>query len=73
MDFAFQGLAAEVKAKTHVGIRDMRGLVALQEEGITKRHLLICMEPMQRLVEGIEVIPREFFPGELWQSRLINK
>ena len=73
VDFVFQGLAIEVKAKTNVGIRDMRGLAALREEGITKRHLLICMEPMQRLVEGIEVMPWEFFLDELWQGRLINE
>ena len=69
----FQGLAVEVKAKTNIGIRDMRGLAALREEGITQRHLLICMEPVQRLVEGIEVMPWEFFLDDLWQGRLIGK
>jgi len=72
VDFVFQGLAIEVKAKTNVGIRDMRGLAALREEGITHRHLLVCMEPMQRRVEGIEVISWEFFLDELWQGRLTN-
>ena len=73
VDFVFQGLAVEVKAKTNIGIRDMRGLAALREEGITQRHLLICMEPVQRLVEGIEVMPWEFFLDDLWQGRLIGK
>jgi len=72
VDFVFQGLAIEVKAKTNVGIRDMRGLAALREEGITHRHLLVCMEPMQHRVGGIEVIHWEFFLDELWQGRLIG-
>ncbi|MCY4228543.1 MAG: ATP-binding protein [Gammaproteobacteria bacterium] len=73
VDFVFQGLAVEVKAKSNIGIRDMRGLAALREEGITQRHLLICMEPVQRLVEGIEVMPWEFFLDELWLGGLIGE
>ena len=73
VDFVFQGIAIEVKAKTNVGLRDMRGLVALREEGITKRHLLICMEPVQRRVEGIEVMPWGFFLDELWQNHLVDE
>jgi len=63
----FQGLAIGMKAKFHVGIRYMRGLVALREEGITKRHLLICTEPIKRTVEGIEVMSWEFFLDDLME------
>ncbi len=73
VDFVLPGLAVEVKAKLNVGIRDMRGLMALREEGITRRHLLICMEPIQRVINGIEVFPWECFLDELWQGRLIDK
>ena len=40
----------------NVGARDWRGLTALKEEGITSRHLLVCMEPTRRVVEGIEAV-----------------
>ncbi len=73
VDFVFRGLAVEVKAKTSVGIRDMRGLLALREEGITKRHILICMEPVRRSVEGIEIMPWEFFLDKLWQGHVIGE
>ncbi len=72
VDFVFQDIAVEVKAKANVGARDWRGLTALNEEGITKRHLLVCMEPMSRLVKGIEVTPWEAFLDALWQGRLVN-
>ena len=39
VDFVFEGLAVEVKAKTHVGARDMRGIKALREEGLCDRLL----------------------------------
>ncbi len=72
VDFVFQDIAVEVKAKANIGTRDLRGLSALKEEGITKRHLLVCMEPMRRFVEGIEVTPWEGFLDALRHGRLTN-
>lgn len=72
VDFVFQGLAVEVKAKTNIGTRDLRGLAALREEGIAKRHMLLCMEPAKRVVEDIEVTPWEMFLDALWQGRLVG-
>ena len=70
VDFVFGDVAVEVKAKTNIGSRDLRGLNALREEGITKRHLLVCMEPRPRFVDGIEVTPWQAFLDTLWQGRL---
>lgn len=70
VDFVFGDVAVEVKAKTNIGSRDLRGLNALREEGITKRHLLVCMEPRPRFVDGIEVTPWQAFLDALWQGRL---
>ena len=70
VDFVFQGIAVEVKAKANVGPRDWRGLAALAEEGVAKRHVLVCLEPTRRLVGGIEVMPWEAFLDELWLGRL---
>ncbi len=70
VDFVFQGIAVEVKAKANVGARDWRGLAALAEEGVAKRHVLVCLEPVRRLVDGIEVMPWEAFLDALWQGRL---
>ena len=72
VDFVFQKLAVEVKAKTHVGNRELRGLMALAEEGITRRHLLVCMEPGRRLVQGVEVLHWEAFLDALWGGDLVT-
>ena len=66
VDFLFADLAVEVKAKRVVGARDLRGLRALREENLFAQHLLVCMEPAPRLVDGIRVLPWEVFLEELW-------
>ena len=66
VDFLFADIAVEVKAKRVVGARDLRGLRALREENLFAQHLLVCMEPAPRLVDGIRVLPWEFFLEELW-------
>ena len=66
VDFLFADLAVEVKAKRVAGARDLRGLRALREENLFAQHLLVCMEPAPRLVDGIRVLPWEVFLEELW-------
>ena len=70
MDFLFEDIAVEVKAKPMVGARDLRGLRALREENLFARHLLVCMEPRPRLVDGIRVLPWEAFLDALWGGGL---
>ena len=66
VDFLFADIAVEVKAKRVAGARDLRGLRALREENLFAQHLLVCMEPAPRLVDGIRVLPWEVFLEELW-------
>lgn len=58
--------AIEAKAKEAVGAQDLRGLRALAEEKLLKRHLCVSLEPRRRTVEGIEVWPYREFIGALW-------
>ena len=70
VDFLFEDVAVEVKAKRVVGARDLRGLKALREENLFTHHLLVCMEPMPRLLDGIRVLPWEAFLDSLWAGEL---
>ena len=70
VDFLFEDIAVEVKAKPMVGARDLRGLRALREENLFARHFLVCMEPRPRLVDGIRVLPWEAFLDALWGGGL---
>ena len=73
VDFLFEGVAVEVKAKRVVGARDLRGLRALREENLFAQHLLVCMEPMPRLLDGIRVLPWEAFLDSLWAGELSKR
>ena len=66
VDFVFEGLAVEVKAKKNVGARDLRGLRALREEGLFDHYLLVSMEPAPRVVDGIRILPWSDFLDRLW-------
>lgn len=60
--------AIEVKAKTNVSDRDLRGLRALQEERLLKRYVVVSLETVPRGIEGIEVLPWRDFLGRLWEG-----
>lgn len=58
--------AIEVKAKAPVGQRDLRGLLALQEEGLLEKYVVISLEQQPRYREGIEILPWNLFLEGLW-------
>lgn len=60
--------AIEVKAKNPVAERDLRGLRALREEGLLKHHVMVCLEPRPRRVDGIEILPWKDFLDRLWEG-----
>ena len=71
VDFVFENVAVESKAKAVVGQRDLRGLLALKEEGLLRHYLLVCMEREPRTVDGIRILPWELFLDELWDGTLL--
>ena len=72
VDFVFENVAVESKAKAVVGQRDLRGLRALREEGLLRGYLLVCMEREPRIVDGIRILPWELFLDELWDGTLLG-
>ena len=63
--------AIEVKAKTPIGERDLRGLRALKEEALLKHYVLVSQEPRPRTVDGIRILPWQDFLGELWAGAYV--
>ena len=59
-------IAIEVKGKEQVSKRDLKGLKALQEEGLMERYILIAMHDRKRIEDGIEIVPWQVFLDELW-------
>lgn len=60
--------AIEVKAKTNVSSRDLKGLKALQEEALLDHYLLVCLDEIPRSRDGIDILPWRVFLENLWQD-----
>jgi len=58
-------LAIEVKSTQDVQERHLRGLKALREENIFQRYIVVCREEHPRTVEGIEILPWQYFLEQL--------
>jgi uncharacterized protein len=69
VDFILGGhTAIEVKTTRSVSQRDLRGLVALAEEKMMKRLLLVSRDPTPRRIGPILLLPWEEFLGQLWSD-----
>ncbi len=56
-----QEMAIEIKATSSVHARDLKGLIALRSEGHIKQYFLVSRDPVQRTVDGIDVMPWTMF------------
>ena len=50
--------------------KHLRGLLALAEEKLAQRSIIVCREERPRIEHGIEIWPLEFFLAALWEGRL---
>lgn len=63
-------IAIETKATDLVTDRHLKGLRALKEEGLVKKHVIVSMDPEPRAMDdGIVVMPWRAFLAELWGSQ----
>jgi uncharacterized protein len=66
-------IAIEVKGKSLVSARDLKGLRALSEEVTLQRKLLVCTErEPRRLDDGTEVLPIATFLRQLWDGEIVR-
>jgi predicted AAA+ superfamily ATPase len=63
--------AIAANGTTQVGTAELKGLRALREEGACKRYCLVCCEPTERTVDGIEILPYLTFVKRLWDGELV--
>ena len=61
-------VAIEVKATISVTRRDLTGLRRLAAETPLKNQILVCREPVPRLIDGIRVLPITGFLESLWRG-----
>jgi predicted AAA+ superfamily ATPase len=71
VDFILDGrVAIEVKHTSFVTPRDLKGLVAIADEGRKLRRIVVSRDPAARRIEGIEILPYREFLSELWNDRI---
>ncbi|MDA3938737.1 MAG: AAA family ATPase [Spirochaetia bacterium] len=72
VDFLLEGeIAIEVKSASVISAKHLKGLKALREEGFIKRSIVVCQESRPRLIDGIEILPWEYFLDLLWSNRIL--
>jgi predicted AAA+ superfamily ATPase len=60
--------AIEVKAKTNISPRDLRGIMALKEEKKLANYLVVSLEKRPRIISGVHILPLEDFLIQLWDG-----
>ena len=72
VDFILDGsIAVEVKAAKTIHDRHMKGLKALSDEDFIERSIVVCNEPRPRLINGVDVMPWEYFLEALWNDEIM--
>lgn len=64
-------VAIEVKGSKNVNSSHLKGLKAFMEEYPVKKALVVCNEPLPRIVDGIEILPYSVFLERLWAGNII--
>jgi predicted AAA+ superfamily ATPase len=61
--------AVEVKAKENISFQDIKSLKALAEETKLKHYLCVSLEPRQRKLADVTVLPYQEFLEMLWDGK----
>jgi uncharacterized protein len=64
-------IAIEVKSTTNVSSRHIKGLKSFAEEYKTKQLILVCNEPLPRLIDNVLVLPWNVFLERLWAGEVV--
>ena len=64
--------AIEIKAVQLVQDKHLRGIRALKEEKLMKKHLVISLdENIRRTKDNIDILPWAYFLDQLWKGRIL--
>lgn len=71
VDFIVNGeIAIETKTTRNVVRDDLKGLRAIAEEGNFRQRIVVSDEPLERVVEGVLILPWRVFIDRLWAGEL---
>lgn len=64
-------VAIEIKSATKISEKHLKGLIYLREEGIFKKYILVCNDPLERKVKDIEITHWKVFLTRLWSDNIL--
>jgi predicted AAA+ superfamily ATPase len=65
-------VAVEVKSTSAASERHCSGLLALKEENLFQRYILVSRDEKRRMTsQGIEILPYQIFLEELWAGSIV--
>ena len=64
-------VAIEIKATNNVKSYQLKGLKAFSEEYLTKRNIVVSLDPKPRFTEDINILPWKEFLERLWNGKII--
>lgn len=64
--------AIEIKSSDQFTEKHLNGLRELKSSAKIRRHILVSRDPIERKVDGIEVMPYTKLLKELWSGQLVN-
>jgi len=65
-------VALEIKSSDNITERHLKGLKAFMEEYDVKQAIVVCTEPLPRLVNNILILPWQEFLKRLWNGEIMN-
>jgi len=65
-------VAIEVKGTSRVDDRDLRGLRLFGETHRPRLAIVVCNETVERVVDGIRIVPWRQFFRDLWAGRIVS-
>ncbi|MDD3771903.1 MAG: DUF4143 domain-containing protein [Weeksellaceae bacterium] len=65
-------IALEIKASDRISDKHLRGLKAFMEEYEVEQAIVVCTEPLERLHNGIRIMPWQVFLEKLWKGVIIS-
>jgi uncharacterized protein len=64
--------AIEVKAKSSVAKKDLKGLQALKDEKLMRQYIMVTMTEKESIVDGVRILPWKIFLDELWAHLFVG-
>jgi uncharacterized protein len=73
-DFVLGGgqVAIEVKGSSRIERSELRPLLAFRDEYAPRQILVVCNERVERIHDGIRILPWRVFLRELWEGKIIS-